>query len=121
MIAAVSTVIQLSLDSCLRLFLKECSRVATARRVSSQEVRTGDELLKVILKRDSCSFYSKTVDNFVYVPFQASLIAEPPIEARAVRLMDVLPAELIESYRDPAGLLRPPAEVTATLELFRGR
>ena len=55
-------------------------------------------------------------DPSQYVPLLGDMIAEPPLDARVVPLLDNLPAELSRVYTQPKGLFREEREAASILQ-----
>ena len=81
--------------------LREGSRLERARRDSLAASPTGASLyLHFFAKRDGASEYGLWRRAPQYAPFEASLIAEPPLGHKPVPMLSALPPEVAQRYLD---------------------
>ena len=90
--------------------LGEVQRVESARRMARAGRLTGADLLAEVSKRSGEDHYSRMLRNPTYVPFVGRLMAEPGPHS-AVKMLEALPPEMAEVYREVGPmLLDPPPE-----------
>ena len=59
------------------------------------------------MKKAATDVYGAGVRGSAYVPFDHSLVAEPPMGHRAIVMLDALPPEIASRYANLAALLLP--------------
>ena len=104
-----------------KMLLTEASRLVTGRRMSLTETLTGDELIEKLMRKTAAEVYDGKSAYASYVPFNASLVAEPPAGTTTVNLLQVLPWNVAQSYGDVQNLLREEPECDEVRARLRGR
>ena len=100
--------------------LRESARICSARRKSLEVASTGADAYRA-LTRVSIDDYAVRLKGDRYVPFESSLVKEPPVGTAPIRMLEALPADIAVRYRNIEDLLRPGDDASTALEELNRR
>ena len=87
-----------------------------ARRSALNSLTTGASIFEEFARAANIDSYEYSGRACPYVPFESARIVEPPLNFAPIHMLDALPGEVAEKYRDHASLINhdPIAETLAS-------